>query len=68
MGAKKSVYEQCGLRELWLVDTVSKSVIVYRRSASHVAEFDIALEPTADESLTSPLLPGFALRMSDLFG
>ncbi|HEV7804182.1 MAG TPA: Uma2 family endonuclease [Solirubrobacteraceae bacterium] len=67
IGTKKAVYEEAGLRELWLVDTVSKTIIVFRRSGPRVPKFDVALEVERGESLTSSLLPGFALALDELF-
>ena len=64
---KKPVYEQHGLPELWLVDTVAERVLVFRRSSPQAAPFDVALEFGRGETLTSPLLPGFALAVSELF-
>lgn len=68
VGAKKAGYERHGLRELWLVDTVAPTVLVYRRSSGEAAGFDVALELSEEEKLTSPLLPGFALPVADVFG
>ena len=67
VGAKKRTYEQLGLGELWLVDTAADVVLVYRRSSPAAAEFDLALELAAAESLTTPLLPGFTLNLAALF-
>lgn len=67
VGAKKRVYEQGALPELWLVDDAAESVLVYRRSTPRSTIFDIALELDRDETLGSPLLPGFALPLADLF-
>ncbi len=67
VGAKKTTYERLGLAELWLVDTESGSVLVYRRSSAGAAQFDVALELGAGESLTTPLIPGFALDLAELF-
>lgn len=64
---KRPVYEQQGLPELWLVDTVAERVLVHRRSGTDVAEFDLALELASGDVLTSPLLPGFALGVAELF-
>jgi len=64
---KRPVYEQQGLPELWLVDTVGECVLVFRRSGPQVREFDIALTIERGETLTSPLLPGFALALDELF-
>ena len=67
IGAKKRVYEQRGLRELWLVDTSASSVMVFRRSDQMGAGFDVALELGRGECLTSPQLPGFSLALSEPF-
>jgi Uma2 family endonuclease len=67
IGAKKSAYERVGLKELWLVDTSADVVLVFRRISATSPSFDDALELTAEDRLTSPLLPGFALSLSALF-
>jgi Uma2 family endonuclease len=65
IGAKKAAYEREGLRELWLVDTDAKVVLVFRRSAPDVRAFDVALE--LSDTLTSPQLDGFELPLAELF-
>ena len=67
VGAKKSRYEAGGLPELWLVDDVAETVLVFRRSAPDVTTFDVALELGRGEALTSPQLPGFELALDELF-
>lgn len=67
LGAKKAGYERHGLCELWLVDTLARSVLVYRRSSRDGPGFDVALELTEGESLRSPALTGFALAILDVF-
>jgi len=67
VGVKRNVYEQRGLRELWLVDTKARSVLVYRRSTGEATAFDVSLELERDDTLTSPLLPGFALPVAAVF-
>jgi Uma2 family endonuclease len=42
LGVKQTGYERHGLRELWLVDTVARTVLVYRRSTAGTSEFDVA--------------------------
>ncbi|MBA3298672.1 MAG: Uma2 family endonuclease [Thermoleophilaceae bacterium] len=68
VGRKKSVYENHGLPELWLVDTAAKVVLVYRRAAPGSVVFDVELELGPGALLTSPLLPGFSLDLIELFG
>jgi len=58
IGRKRELYQQHGVRELWLVDTSSRSVLVYRG--------DDAQEHGAEDTLTSPLLPGFAASVGAL--
>jgi Uma2 family endonuclease len=60
-------YERLGLPELWLVDSPVASVLVFRRSDPQVPEFDVALEITRGELLTSPLLRRFELPVDDIF-
>jgi Uma2 family endonuclease len=67
IGAKKRVYEEGGLPELWLVDHVTDQIYVFRRSAPRAGHFDVALELGRGDTLTSPLLPGFALTLDELF-
>ena len=67
IGAKKAAYERHGLPELWLADTAAEAVLVYRRSTPKAPTFDVALELTGENALTSPLLPGFALSVAELF-
>jgi len=67
IGAKKRVYEQGGLAELWLVDNAAETVLVYRRSTRDSRTFDVTLELGRGEVLSSPRLPGFELGMDSLF-
>ncbi|MCA1679897.1 MAG: Uma2 family endonuclease [Actinobacteria bacterium] len=66
-GRKKAVYESAGLPELWLVDTSSLSILVFRRSNPGAPGFDAAFELGCSDRLTSPLLPGFELDVGDVF-
>jgi Uma2 family endonuclease len=67
VGAKKAAYERHGLPELWLVDTPAQEILVFRRSAQQASVFDLSLQLAAGDTLTSPLLPGFALPVADAF-
>lgn len=67
IGVKRETYERAGLPELWLVDTASDTILVYRRSHPRAPTFDIALELAAGQQLTSHLLPGFTLDIEALF-
>lgn len=67
IGAKKSNYELHGARELWLVDTAGDVVFVFRRSTPQAPSFDVSLDLSPGETLTSPLLPGVALAVDEIF-
>jgi len=67
IGAKKATYEHQCLPELWLVDIPAEQVLVFRRSRAGAKRFDVALELGRGDALGSPLLPGFALDIAELF-
>jgi Uma2 family endonuclease len=67
VGTKKRVYSALGLAELWLVDTAADEVLVYRRSGPKAEDFDVEIELSAGETLTTPLIPGFSLDVGELF-
>ena len=61
---KRGLYARRGVDEYWIVDPVARTVGVYRRK-----DADLVLAATlyADDVLTSPLLPGFAVPISRFF-
>ena len=63
IGRKRDEYRASGVGELWLVDTPAKTVLVYRKDES----LDDASEVGPGETLTSAVLPGFALPIDELF-
>ncbi|MGI8902663.1 MAG: Uma2 family endonuclease [Solirubrobacteraceae bacterium] len=67
IGTKKANYERQGCPELWLVDGEADTVLVFRRSARGAPAFDVALELSRREELSSPQLPGFSLALEALF-
>ena len=67
VGVKRETYERSGLPELWLIDTASETILVYRRSTADSLLFDISLEVGRGEELTSALLPEFVLDVGALF-
>lgn len=54
-------YEQAGVLEYWIVDPFDESVRVFRR------ENERFILTAATDPITSPLLPGFALPVRDVF-
>lgn len=67
VGRKLAIYERAGVRELWLVDPLSRTVLVFARSTAAASAFDLARDLGPDDTLSSPLLPDFALAVADLF-
>lgn len=67
IGVKRSAYENNGLPELWLVDTVSDLVLVHRRSTPEAPTFEAAIEVGAGAILTTPMMPGFSVDVAVLF-
>jgi Uma2 family endonuclease len=66
-GIKKRLFDQKGVREYWLVDPKHCRVSVYRRSADGSFPIVSILSAATDEQIETPLLPGFALTVSELF-
>lgn len=64
IGVKRDLYARHGVRELWLVDGMSASVIVCRLDSSGLG---ILAEIGAGQALESPLLPGFSVELDALF-
>jgi len=65
VGLKRRVYEAGGVREYWIVDPIAKRIeVLSLRSGAYVSDAVHDLDGT----LTSPVLPGFALVLRDVFG
>jgi Uma2 family endonuclease len=67
VGPKQTLYERHGVRELWLVDDRSASMLRFFRSSERAGAFDRAEEIRTPDTLSSPLLPGFALDLAAVF-
>jgi Uma2 family endonuclease len=61
---KPARYAFWGVREYWLVDRFARVVLVYRPAGPSYA---LATTLGPDDSLESPLLPGFAVAVRRLF-
>jgi len=61
---KRKLYSRRGVMEYWIVDWQTRKVEVYRRQ-----ELALHLAATlyVEDTLTSPLLPGFACPVATLF-
>ncbi len=62
--AKLKLYSARGVLEYWIVDWRLKTIEVYRRTG---ASLRLVATLQADDELTSPLLPGFGVKVGELF-
>jgi Uma2 family endonuclease len=62
--AKLKLYSRRGVLEYWILDWQRRQVEVYRREAGALR---LVTTLNARETLNSPLLPGFACPVTDLF-
>lgn len=62
---KLTLYSRRGVREYWIVDRAARTVEVYRRNGA--ATLELAATLTLGDTLTSPLLPDFALPVDQIF-
>ena len=62
---KYQLFAREGVREYWLVDPDGNRVAVCRRAAD--GSFPRLVELGTTDTLTTPLLPGFAIVLEDLF-
>lgn len=68
VGTKLRMYEAHGVAEVWLVDTAAAVVLVYRRRSVKSVHFDVELELAVGETLSTPLVPDWAVDLAALFG
>jgi Uma2 family endonuclease len=61
---KRKLYETQGVREYWIADWRLRQVEVYRRIETELRLVSTLL---AEDTLTTPLLPGFACPVARLF-
>lgn len=61
---KRKLYETQGVREYWIVDWRLRQVEVYRRAQS---ELQLVATLLVEDTLTTPLLPGFACSIERFF-
>lgn len=67
-GRKRVIYERDGVGEYWIVDPVAQEVTALRRAAPDAGfTAATALAHARGETLTSPLLPGLRIPLSNIF-
>ncbi|MDH4154941.1 MAG: Uma2 family endonuclease [Nitrospira sp.] len=63
---KRKLYERYGVREYWIVDPELETIKIHRLTdQGYVRAPELTHE--AHDSLSSPLLPGFQMPLTDLF-
>jgi Uma2 family endonuclease len=62
---KRGDYEALGIPEFWIIDPDTEVTLIARRSPPTGGYIDLVLE--SSDTITSPLLPGFELAVSELF-
>lgn len=63
---KRKLYERFGVVEYWVADPVVDRLRIYRRDGDAYARA-VELSAEAGDSLTTPLLPGFEVPLSEIF-
>jgi Uma2 family endonuclease len=61
---KKRIYARMGVKELWIIDPEPKEVVVYRFDQDPI---EPVVKLSGQEEISSPLLPGLAIRLSEIF-
>jgi Uma2 family endonuclease len=61
---KLKLYSIQGVREYWIVDWRMKSIQVYRRENAILVLIETLFE---NDSITSPLLPDFICKLTEIF-
>ncbi len=64
---KRDLYARAGAREYWMIDPDANTVTVFRRTPEGEFPIIATLQATAGDTLTTPLLPGFELRLPHYF-
>ena len=62
--AKRQLYAKHGVNEYWILESENRAVEIYRL---HAGKLDLAATLEGEGEITSPLLPGFACPVSQVF-
>jgi Uma2 family endonuclease len=65
--AKLRLYSRRAVDEYWILDWQQRRAEIYRRDPSDPGVLRLAAALGKDDNLESPLLPGFRVRVGDLF-
>jgi Uma2 family endonuclease len=64
---KRRLFERTGVREYWMVDPDRNAIVIHRRDDSGACPRVGELMAAENAVLTTPLLPGFTLPLTQLF-
>lgn len=64
LSAKRQLYAKYGVEEYWIADSENRQVLILRLQ---VETLEGIATLTSDDVVTSPLLPGFDLKVSTIF-
>ena len=64
LSAKRRLYAKYGVAEYWIVDSENQAVLIFRLHEQSLEEIATL---TGDDRLSSPLLPGLQLKVSEIF-
>jgi Uma2 family endonuclease len=64
LSAKRGLYAKYGASEYWVVDSENECVLIFRLREQAFEEVETL---KLDDELSSPLLPGFQLKVSAIF-
>lgn len=64
LSAKRGLYAKYGVARYWIVDSENQSVLIFRLRDQTLEEVATL---TGDDRLSSPILPGFQLRIDAIF-
>lgn len=65
-GIKLDLYERSGVLEYWIFDPVLKKARIYRRRGDRL-QIVADLSAETGDVLSTPLLPGFVLKITEIF-
>ena len=64
LSAKRKLYANYAIAEYWIVDSENQSVLIFRLREQSLEEIATL---TGENELSSPILPGFQLKVRDIF-
>lgn len=64
LNAKRRLYGRYGVQEYWVVDSETRSVLVFRLQGTVLEQVSFLKH---DDEITSPLLPGLVLKLAEVF-